>query len=153
MNIGRTIAGLRMADGMSQQTLADLLFVSRDLVSKWENGTRRPDYRTVGRIAEIFGVSVDSIVDKEALIRDELAECFPAGTELSEEQLADVLNTFLRRQSPRSADVFVQRYYFRRSVSEIHSQYGIGENHVRSILSKTRKRLRKAIEEGQLWKK
>ena len=153
MNIGETIVELRTADGMSQQTLADLLFVSRDLVSKWEKGTRRPDYRAVERIAEIFGVSADSIIDKGALIQKELADCFPEGVELSGEQLAGLLNSFLRGLSPRNADVFLQRYYFQRSVSEIHSQYGIGENHVRSILSKTRKRLRKAIEEGQPWKK
>ena len=41
MTIGEKIAELRTDGGMSQQTLADMLFVSRDLVSKWENDTRR----------------------------------------------------------------------------------------------------------------
>ena len=38
MELGRKIADLRNNINMSQQTLAELLFVSRDLVSKWENG-------------------------------------------------------------------------------------------------------------------
>ena len=35
VNVGKRIAEQRAANDMSQQTLADLLFVSRDLVSKW----------------------------------------------------------------------------------------------------------------------
>ena len=38
VELGRKIADLRNNINMSQQTLAELLFVSRDLVSKWENG-------------------------------------------------------------------------------------------------------------------
>lgn len=153
MNVGKRIAELRAANDMSQQTLADLLFVSRDLVSKWENGLRRPDYQTIERIAQLFDVSVDTIVDKEELFFDELSECFPEGASITEDQLVCVFNSFLHGLGKSKSDVFIKRYYFQKSITEISSEYGIGENHVRSIFSKTRKKLKKYIEEDRSWKK
>ncbi|MBQ1847593.1 MAG: helix-turn-helix transcriptional regulator, partial [Clostridia bacterium] len=44
MDIGKSIAKLRLSRGITQEELANRLFVSRDLVSKWETGARRPDY-------------------------------------------------------------------------------------------------------------
>ena len=153
MNTGKTIAKLRAEKGVSQQKLAELLFVSRDLVSKWENGTRRPDYGMIEKIAQLFDVSVDTIVNKEELFFDELSECFPEDASITEDQLAGVLNSFLHGLGKSKSDVFIKRYYFQKSIAEISSEYGIGENHVRSILSKTRKKLKKFIKEGRLWKK
>jgi len=153
VNVGKKIAEQRAANDMSQQTLADLLFVSRDLVSKWENGLRRPDYQTVEKIAQLFDVSVDTIVNKEELFFDELSECFPEDASISEDQLAGVFNSFLHGLGKSKSDVFIKRYYFQKSIAEISSEYGIGENHVRSILSKTRKKLKNYIEEDRSWKK
>ncbi|MBR3020241.1 MAG: helix-turn-helix transcriptional regulator [Clostridia bacterium] len=44
MDFGKKIADARMAANMTQQELAEKLFVSRELISKWENGLRRPNY-------------------------------------------------------------------------------------------------------------
>ena len=143
MNIGKRIAELRTTNNISQQALADLLFVSRDLVSKWENGMRRPDYQTIEKIAEVFRISVDSIVEKKDLVFQELSDCFPEKYEMSEDRLTAVLNSFLRKLKPINADLFLKRYYFQNTVTAIADEYGIGENHVRSILSKMRKRLKK----------
>ena len=43
MDTGAKVAELRKAKGLTQQELAGKLFVSRELVCKWENGERRPD--------------------------------------------------------------------------------------------------------------
>lgn len=145
MSIAKSITELRTASGMSQQSLADALYVSRDLVSKWERGLRRPDYRMIEKISEVFNVSPDAIIDKKNFIYSELTECFSGGEDLSEEKLTNILNAFLRKQTAKNADVFVKRYYFMKSVTEISDEYGIGENHVRSILSKMRKRLKKYL--------
>ena len=128
MNVGKRIAELRAANDMSQQTLADLLFVSRDLVSKWENGLRRPDYQTIERIAEVFRISVDSLIEKRDLVFEELSDCFPEGSELSEERLTAVLNSFLRKSKPRNAELFLKRYYFQNSVTAVADEYGLREN-------------------------
>ena len=76
-----------------------------------------------------------------------------AGASITEDQLVCVFNSFLHGLGKSKSDVFIKRYYFQKSVAEISSEYGIGENHVRSILSKTRKKLKKYIEEDRSWKK
>lgn len=149
MSVAKTITELRTASGMSQQALADALHVSRDLVSKWECGTRRPDRRMTEKIAEVFGVTADAIVDKNDLIYNELADCLSIAQNVPEGELIGILNEFLRCETPKNADVFIQRYYFQKEISEISDDYGIRENHVRSILSKTRKRLKKYAEENK----
>ena len=90
MNIGNTIAKLRAKNGLSQAGLADLLFVSRDLVSKWETGARRPDYPTIEKLAAVFGVPPDDIADRNDVMFKELSECMPDGAAVSEEDLKAV---------------------------------------------------------------
>lgn len=144
---GKKITELRTASGMSQQTLADLLFVSRELVSKWENGTRSPDIPTAEKIAEVFGVPAETIIDPRDTVFGELYECVPGGVEITEGQMTAKLNVFLQSVNARNAGVFLKRYYLLRSVAEIAAEYKKSENHVRSILSKTRKRFRRFLEE------
>ena len=139
VNVGKRIAELRAANDMSQQTLADLLFVSRDLVSKWENGTRTPDYPTVQRIAEVLGISSDLIIDKKDLIFKELKECVEGIDCIQQEQLTEIVNNFVRKLSNKNAVVFLGRYYYLKTTAEISAECKTGENHVRSMLSKIRK--------------
>lgn len=145
MHIGKTIVELRTARGLSQQEFADLLFVSRELVSKWETGLRSPEYPMIEQIAAICGVSVENIIDKHDLIFEELTDCCPDGADIPDEKLAEAMNAFLHKLSAREADIFVNRYYFLKTTSEIASEYRIRENHVRSILSKTRAKLKKYL--------
>ncbi|MBP5209333.1 MAG: helix-turn-helix domain-containing protein [Clostridia bacterium] len=147
MEIGKTIADLRESRGMSQETLARQLFVSRDLVSKWENGTRRPDWPTIERIARVFDVPPDRILRRDEYVFDELADCLPSGADVSEEELVPLLNAFLKGLHRRAADLFVLRYHLLKSPAQIASACGIRENHVRSSLSKTRKQLKQYLEE------
>ena len=148
MNVGKRIAELRAANDMSQQTLADLLFVSRDLVSKWENGTRTPDYPTVERIAGLFGISPDLIINKNDLIFKELTECVAESDNIPQERLTEIVNAFVKKLGERYAGVFLERYYYLKTTTEISTEFHIGENHVRSILSKVRKKLKKYIRES-----
>ena len=150
MSLSQAIAKLRTENDLSQQELADRLFVSRDLISKWERGERIPVFRTVEKIAETFGVPVDRLCDRRALLVRELEDCLPGGSAFEDGKLTAILDRFLRRVSPRTANIFLNRYYLLKTTSEIAEKYGIGENHVRSILSKTRRRLKKALQEGKV---
>ncbi len=148
MNIGKTIADLRVGRCMSQAELAELLFVSRDLVSKWETGARRPDYPTIEKLAAVLGVLPDDIADKNDVIFGELSECVPDGAEISEKDLKTVTENFLQSLGAREAGIFLKRYYFLKNHDEISIEYGIKSNHVRSILSKTRKKFKKYVKEA-----
>ena len=53
---------LRVQNNMSQEQLAELLHVTRQTVSKWEQGVNQPDIYTLKQYSQIFGVSLDELV-------------------------------------------------------------------------------------------
>ena len=61
-NMSTMIASLRKAKGMTQAELADRLNVTDKGVSKWERGLSCPDIALLPKLAEIFGVSVDELM-------------------------------------------------------------------------------------------
>ena len=63
--IGKFIAALRKANGMTQKDLADRLNVSDKTVSRWERDDGAPDLSTIPVIAEIFGVTCDELLRGE----------------------------------------------------------------------------------------
>jgi len=60
--IGANIADLRKMNGLTQAMLAEQLNYSDKAVSKWERGESVPDIPTLVQLAQLFGVSVDSLV-------------------------------------------------------------------------------------------
>ena len=148
MTIAKAIADLRVTHHLTQEEFAQMVFVSRDLVSKWETGVRRPDWQTIEKIAGLFHVSTDAIIDRNELAYLELEECFPENTPMSADELASRLTLFLRGIKKNEADIFIQRYYFFKPVSDISLSFGKSENHIRSILSRTRRKLKKYLEGG-----
>ena len=65
MNLGETIYKLRTDKQMSQGELAELLEVSRQSISKWENNSAVPELDKLIRLSEIFEVSLDELVKGE----------------------------------------------------------------------------------------
>lgn len=57
-----TLKKLRTEKGLSQQTLAEKMFVTRPTVARWESGSRLPDAVTITRLAEILGVDVNFLL-------------------------------------------------------------------------------------------
>ena len=64
--IGNQIKKYRTANGMTQQNLADKLFVTAQAVSRWENGEVEPSLSTITKMAQIFGVTTDEILGVDA---------------------------------------------------------------------------------------
>ena len=67
MEFGEKLKQLREEKGMTQQTLAEKLYVTRQAVSRWECGARYPDLLTAKKIARILNVSVDEMLSGEEL--------------------------------------------------------------------------------------
>ena len=63
--IGEKIKELRTKAGISQQRLAELLGVSRPTISQIENGERKVSVDELDRLAKIFNISVNSLLNKE----------------------------------------------------------------------------------------
>ena len=66
-SIGAIIMRLRKEHGMTQEQLANALGITFQAVSKWENGVSSPDLSTLPLLADLFGVSVDALLGREAL--------------------------------------------------------------------------------------
>lgn len=59
---GENIRKAREEMGITQQTLADKLYVTRQAVSRWENGSRYPDLLTAKSLAKALDTSLDELL-------------------------------------------------------------------------------------------
>ena len=62
VEFGEQLRRAREEKGMTQQSLAEQLYVTRQSVSRWECGDRYPDLLTTKKISEILGVSLDDLL-------------------------------------------------------------------------------------------
>jgi transcriptional regulator with XRE-family HTH domain len=62
MNFGESIRKRREELGLTQQDLAEKLFVSRQTVCRWENGSRYPDLIMAKKITLVLGISLDELI-------------------------------------------------------------------------------------------
>ena len=79
MQTGQIITKLRTQAGLSQALLADALFVSRELVSKWETGSSRPGRQAIEAMAKLFFIAPEELMDRDAILSEELSSAFPSG--------------------------------------------------------------------------
>ncbi len=75
-HIARNITRLRLSADMTQKDLAEKLDYSDKAVSKWERAESTPDIDTLTRLADLFGVTLDS------LVRDPNADAVPVTLEV-----------------------------------------------------------------------
>lgn len=85
MNLGETIYRLRTGRNMSQGDLAEVLDVSRQSVSKWENNMAVPDLDKLVKMSELFGITLDELVTGKA----------PKASTVTHFSLPDVLSLVL----------------------------------------------------------
>ena len=62
MDTKNVILKLRTENGMSQEDLASKVFVTRQAVSRWENGETVPNTDTLKLLSELFGVSINTLL-------------------------------------------------------------------------------------------
>lgn len=62
MELGKQIKRYRGELGLSQEMLAEKIYVSRQTVSNWENDKNYPDINSLLRLSEVFQVSVDILI-------------------------------------------------------------------------------------------
>lgn len=113
MNLGSRIKTLRTERGWIQKDLAERLNVSKQVISAYENGQRRPDLDTLQRMAEIFGVTSDYLLgqsisqdssgeDLEVLFPEGVRVLRRASKKLTPEQkqkMANLMEWFLQQET------------------------------------------------------
>ena len=68
MELGEKLVTLRKQKGFTQDQLAQVLYVSRTAISKWESGRGYPSIDSLKAIAKLFSVSIDELLSNEELI-------------------------------------------------------------------------------------
>ena len=113
------IAEVRKANGYTQAKLAKHLGVGRSTVSMWESSSQEPDSETLGRIADLFDVTVDYLLERtddpspapalpqeaarEVLAGDGVRILLDADANLTDDQLSEIVEfiKFKRRTENR----------------------------------------------------
>ena len=68
MEFNEKLQLLRKQNNMTQEQLAEKLYVSRTAVSKWESGKGYPNIESLKSISRLFSVTIDDLLSGEELI-------------------------------------------------------------------------------------
>lgn len=86
-----------------------------------------------------------------SLSLEELASCLPTVDNVMQNiefnEVVAILNSFLAALPVNERRVFVRRYWYANSINEICKQYGFSKSKVESMLHRTRKKLKKTLEQ------
>ena len=72
--LGMMISSLRKEKGMTQLELAEKMGVTDKAVSKWERDLSYPDINSIPKLAEIFGVSVDELMQVKTETKENISK-------------------------------------------------------------------------------
>ncbi len=68
MELGEKLQQLRKSRNLTQDELAEILFVSRTAISKWESGRGYPSIDSLKEISQYFSVTIDELLSGEKLL-------------------------------------------------------------------------------------
>lgn len=94
MEFNEKLQELRKSKSMTQEELAEALFISRTAISKWESGRGYPSLDSLKEISKFFSVSIDELICMEEIIsvaEDEKKVCIDKYITL----ICNVLDVFL----------------------------------------------------------
>ncbi len=67
-DFGIRLKKIRMSNNLTQQDLADMLFLSKSIICSYEKGTRMASLYTLIRISEIFDLDINYLIGREISI-------------------------------------------------------------------------------------
>ena len=99
MTLGQKLKEIRKRFGLSQEQLAEIMNVSRQAITKWENDTGLPDVSNLQELSKVFGITVDYLLNdenqlpalsmKKELDKDKYKNKVSSYTEILQEYYAD----------------------------------------------------------------
>ncbi len=84
MGLGNNLFNARKKKGLSQEEVAGKLGVSRQTISKWETDETLPDIRQSKRLAVLYGLSLDELIEFDIDVREIQEVIDRTGDEVSE---------------------------------------------------------------------
>lgn len=70
MNLGENLFQARKKKGLSQEAVAEKLGVSRQTISKWENDETLPDIRQAKKLAVLYSLTLDELIEFDADVQE-----------------------------------------------------------------------------------
>lgn len=86
MNLGNSLFHARKKSGLSQEEVAEKLGISRQTVSKWETGETLPDIRQSKRLALLYHLTLDELIDFDLDVQ-EIEQAIARSDEKREEKI------------------------------------------------------------------
>ncbi|WP_333649730.1 helix-turn-helix domain-containing protein [Lacrimispora sp.] len=74
MNIGQKLKNTRMAAGLTQESVAEKIGVSRQTISNWENDKSYPDIINVIALSNLYSISLDELLKEDLKMVEYLQE-------------------------------------------------------------------------------
>ena len=75
MELGKQIKMHRQEVHLSQEELANRVYVSRQTISNWENDKSYPDVNSLVLLSEIFQISLDNLIKGDIEVMSQTAQC------------------------------------------------------------------------------
>lgn len=66
IDLGQRLKDLRKANGLTQQQVADRVWVTKAMISSYELSTRAPSYEVLIKLSKLFGVTTDFLLGIES---------------------------------------------------------------------------------------
>ena len=107
MALGERIKSCRQNANMSQEMVAELIGVSRQAVTKWEANQSAPNTENLFKLAEIFGTTVDMLLDSEEGTKQSPTEQIYYLYKLEEEKKAQLKKQTQKRNILYALYVFI----------------------------------------------
>ena len=70
MKLGKNVFQARKKKGLSQEAVAEKLGVSRQTISKWETDETLPDIRQAKKLAVLYGLTLDELIEFDADVQE-----------------------------------------------------------------------------------
>ena len=93
MSLGNSLFQARKKSGLSQEEVAERLGVSRQTISKWETDETLPDIRQSKRLAVLYHLSLDELINFDVDVK-EIEEVIERTSEETQKEL-DVLGDWV----------------------------------------------------------
>lgn len=137
MNLGNSLFHARKRGGLSQEAVAEKLGVSRQTVSKWETDETVPDIRQSKKMAMLYDISLDELIDFDIDMK-EIQEAIDRTNEEAEEKI-NWTNAWGKRYPillEYQSKVNIPQYAHRIGVmlDELKEEYGFSEQNAMLVL-------------------
>ncbi len=105
----------RQKKGLSQNTVAEMLNVSRQAVSRWETGKGSPDINTLPMLSELYDVSIDELFGHETSVSENQSQNIEKEMSHLDETSPEIAETAKKTASthsnlPHASNIFNQEH-------------------------------------------